>query len=794
MQAAVTNRIARAIDNSQVSEVRNNVHPLAQPQYDHGRVRDSLTLPRITIAFKPSASQQANLNTLLAELQNSSSPEYHKWLTPDQFADQFGLSQADISKVVSWLSSQGFTVDHVARSRRWVTFSGTAGQVQAAFHAEIHSYVVNGVPHYANATDPFVPTAIASVVLGFRGLTNFKPAPKAVVKTLRAASPHFTSSISGNHYLAPNDFATIYNLTGLYNSGITGAGQKIAVMGQTDIALSDVDAFRSASGLPANDPTVVLIPGSPDPGTSTADITEADLDVEWAGAVAPSATVVYVNSTNAFDSLQYAIDQAVAPIAVITYGSCEAQWDPGTLETLENEAEQANAEGITIVAPSGDSGAADCDQPTNPNTVITSATQGFAVDAPASLPEVTGVGGTEFNEGSGNYWNTSNNSNNGSALSYIPETAWNETNSTNGLSASGGGPSVDFGKPTWQSGSGVPSDNMRDVPDIAFSASPGHDGYLICSQGSCVSGFRDSSQNLDEVGGTSAGAPSFAGILALLLQQTGSAQGNINYVLYPMAGSDPAVFHDITQGNNSVPCTAGTTGCPSSGSFGYDAGPGYDLVTGLGTINAGTMVADWASIAASVQTGADFHLFITPGSLSLASGASGTVGVTLTAINGFTGAVSFTCTVPSTLAATCSLSPTSVSPTSAKPQGSTVLTVTSTGTARLAPPTDFGRRGGWPVLTLGLIFVGLAALYLMFQLQWKDMNRGRAWILRGVSLGVICLNLAAFSMSCGGSSSSPPSSTTGSTQPTPTAVTANVVVTATSGSISHNVQVAVTVQ
>lgn len=796
--AAVKNRIARAIDNSHVSEVRNNTHPLAQPRFDHGPARASLRLPRITMAFKPTDAQQSSLIALLAQLQSPSSPQYHKWLTPGEFADQFGLSQADMSKVVSWLTSQGFTIEQAAQSRRWIVFSGTSAQVQSAFHTEIHSYVINGVAHYANASDPFVPTELAPVVLGFRGLNDFRPAPRTVVRRLPATlNPRFTSSISGNHFLAPNDFAVIYGLTGLYNSGITGAGQKIAVMGQTDIALSDIDAFRSASGLPANDPTVVLIPGSADPGTSTSDITEADLDVEWAGAVAPAASIIYVNSTNAYDSLQFAIDHATAPVAVITYGSCEAQWDPGALETLANEAQQANAEGITIVAPSGDEGAADCDEPTNPNTVVTSATQGLSVDVPASLPNVTGVGGTEFNDATGNYWNTTNNSSNGSALSYIPETAWNDTNSTNGLSASGGGPSSVFGKPVWQTGAGVPNDNMRDVPDIALNASPGHDGYLICSQGDCVSGFRDSSQNLDVVGGTSAGAPAFAGIVALINQETNSVQGNVNYVLYPMAASDPAAFNDVTTGNNVVPCTAGTTGCPTSGSYGFNAGPGYDLVTGLGSINAGVMAADWASVASTVPSSGDFQLSVTPGSLTVASGASGTAGISVSAINGFTGAVAFSCAVSSGLPATCSLNPASVNPTAAKPSGASVLTVTSTGAASARVVIPSARGGGGPSLAL-LMLLPIAAA-LLAGIYWDKRRReGRSsqrtagWLMRGAFVGLLCLGIAAFGVSCGGSSS-PASSGGSSTQPPPVAVTGNVVVTATSGSISHKVQVAVTV-
>lgn len=809
-QSRVKDRIARAITGSEFTALPGNVHPMARPEYDHGRVEDSFALNHITLVFKPSAAGQSDLKTLLAQLQDPSSPEYHHFLTPEQFASRFGMSQNDVNKVTAWLESQGFRVQSVARSRMWIVFSGNAGQVDSAFRTEIHHYVVNGEAHYANASQPSLPGAMASVALGFRGLNNFRPKPRAVVRRV-AAKPRFTSSITGNHFLTPNDFATIYDVAALYNAGLDGTGQKIAVMGQTDLApksqpnqFIDIEHFRTSAGLPANDPTVVLIPGSPDPGLSQDDIEEADLDVEWAGAVAPAATIIYVNSgtaNGAFDSLQYAINQNLAPVAVITYGNCESQWGAAGLQSLESQVQQANAQGMTVVAPSGDEGAADCDSPPNSTTVVTTATQGISVDAPASLPEVTGVGGTEFNEGSGAYWGATNNSQNGSALSYIPEEAWNDTNSTNGLSASGGGASAFFAKPSWQTGAGVPNDNARDVPDISLDASPGHDAYLVCSEepsgqpADCTNGFRDSQTNLDVVGGTSAGAPVFGAILALINQETHSAegQGNINYILYPLVAQDPTAFHDITSGSNVVPCSAGTADCPASGSYGFNTGPGYDQVTGLGTPDVANLVSEWTRFSPVIGSSPDFQLFVNPGSLTLSSSTTPSATITVTAINGFAQPVNFSCTVPTALQATCSMNPSSVNLTSSATSATATLKLASTRSSALFPVSQ--KPGRWPKgvpVSLSLILIVFSVLIVAtvtlgrrsgvdrFPTRYPSPPRWAA-----VFAAVVCV--AVLMVSCGGGGSTP-----GNSAAPPPTLTGNIVVQATSGSLSHSIQVSVT--
>jgi subtilase family serine protease len=595
--AQVQDRIQSRIDPAVTSEIKGNIHPLGTRQRDVGRLSASFKIAQVTMMFNMTDAQRTALNNLLQRQQDPASPDYHRWLTPEEYASRFGVSENDRQQVVSWLQSQGLTVNEIGRNGRFVTFTGSARQIETAFRTSLHQYNVDGETHYANATEPWVPSAFANLVLGFRGLNNFRlkarPNHRAVMNT-----PQFTSSVTGSHFLSPSDFATIYDLNPLYANGINGSGQSIIIAGQTDIDLNDIRAFRTASGLPANDPVVVLVPGLGDPGTSRDDLPEADLDLEWAGAVAPNARLIYVNSTNVLDSLQYAIDQNLAPVASISYGDCEPNFTSQDVNLLLSITQQANSQGMTVVAASGDSGAADCD-----GSSETVARLGLAVDLPAALPSVTGLGGSEFREVSTASWSSTNTSSSGSALSYIPEGAWNDTSTGGGLASGGGGRSIYFSKPSWQSFSGVPNDAARDVPDVSLNASPDHDGYLMCSAGSCTNGFRSANGSLFVAGGTSAAAPTFAAIVALINQKTNTPQGNINPLLYSLAASAPSAFHDITAGSNQVPCAAGSAGCGASGVIGYSAGPGYDQATGLGSVDALNLVTAWPmSQSSSGQT------------------------------------------------------------------------------------------------------------------------------------------------------------------------------------------------
>jgi uncharacterized protein (TIGR03437 family) len=611
--AAQRNRVAGRIDDARRIALSGHIHAGVTPENDQGVVDPSVILPRVTLMLKPSPAQQSDLDQLLADQQNPTSPDYHRWLTPEQFAERFGVSQDDVNRIVQWLGDQHLTVLEVARGRSWIAASGTTAAVQSAIGAQIHHYLVEGRRHFANATQPTIPAAFQGIVGAIQGLHNFRMKP-----AMRAATivPDYTSS-SGRHYLAPDDLATIYNFKPLYSSGFTGSGQKLVIVGQTRVDLADVRQFRTYFNLPANDPKLLLVPNSPDPGTSQSDLGEANLDLEWSGAVARDAGIIYVYSTDVMTSAQYAIDQNLAPILSMSYGSCEAENFTADVTSLQTSAKQANAQGITWFNASGDNGGTDCAGSGNArfNSVL-------SVDLPASIPEVTGVGGSEFTEGAGSYWNATGDGNRASVLTYIPEMAWNDSALAGSPAAGGGGASIFFAKPSWQSGTGVPGDGARDVPDVSLTASADHDGYLTFTNG-----------NMQVVGGTSAGAPSFAGMAALLNQylmsngaQPSAGLGNINPQLYSLARTAPGVFHDITAGNNiiTVVCTARSRNC-TPGSFGFNAGAGYDQATGLGSVDAYALITSWKgqnpsavsgppSITA-VGNGASFNQRYAPGML-----------------------------------------------------------------------------------------------------------------------------------------------------------------------------------
>jgi len=570
--APAADRVLTPVDPNRTVIVKGQVHPLALPQFDRGAVDRATEISYATLLLKPADG----LDEFLVAQQSASSSDYHRWLTPEQFGTRFGLSDGDMRQVTEWLRSQGLRVNDVARGRHWITFSGTADTVGRALHTEFHQYVVRNEKHIANATDPSVPAALQDVVAGFMGLNDFLPHPAHIKGPALAASPDLTSG--GTHFLAPDDIATIYNIAPLYAAGIDGTGQTIAVLGQTAINLTDIATFRTRFGLPPNVPQQVLYGTSP--GIRTIDLEEADLDIEWSGAVARNATIVYVYSSDVFNSAAYAVDQVTAPVMTMSYGSCE----PENVPAFRIIAQQANAQGITWMIASGDWGAATCDL----TNVIPQASKGPTVSFPADFPEVTAVGGTEFNEGSGTYWATSNSKTLSSALSYIPEMAWNDSPLYDGLVATGGGPSQMFAKPYWQTGPGVPNDNARDVPDVALASSASHDGYEFVSSGS-----------VSIVGGTSVASPEFAGIVALLnhylmsggvLAQPGL--GNINPQLYRLAQTSADAFHDITVGNNMVPCLQGSPECVD-GLMGFNAAAGYNLTTGLGSVNVYNLVTEW---------------------------------------------------------------------------------------------------------------------------------------------------------------------------------------------------------
>ncbi len=640
--AAVPNRIKSAVSDAQAVAQEGGVSPRVRGAVDQGRLSGATPLTGLSVNFLPSAAQQAALDTLLQAQQDSSSPSYHKWLTPTQFGAQFGMSESDLSAVTGWLQAHGLQVSEIAPSRNAIHFSGTVAQVEQAFQTELHALSVDGEAHFANTTAPMLPSAFAGTVASVRGLDNFrvKAHARAASRTVpysvggRSASsapsshPFAVDPNTGTEYVAPEDFSKIYDVNTLYNAGFTGsASYPIGIIGQTAITTSstspDISAFRSAFGLSATQPNFILTPNT---GSSqiidAGDLSESELDLEWAGAVAPSAPLYFVYTGNAgcgsnvgcsydvFTALQYAIQTYQVngkplPILSVSYGRCEPQ-ETQYYATYETWFQQANAQGQTILTASGDQGAAACDYTTLSSNSY-AATGGLQVSYPASSAYVTGIGGTSFSgdlTSNPTYWALTDDTNFGNELGlFIPSSTWNDSATTaqailqQGLSASGGGVSSLFPKPSWQIGPGVPADGKRDVPDLSLSADPNHDGFLVCISGSCTG----TNGYFNVYGGTSVASPSFAGILAITEQKLGGFQGNINPSIYRIGTNATAYassFHDITTGTNVVPCVvaASDVGC-SGGTMGYSAGTGYDLVTGLGAPDAANFAAALGGVA-----------------------------------------------------------------------------------------------------------------------------------------------------------------------------------------------------
>jgi len=669
--ANVQSRITAPIDESKLTALSGNTHPLARPQFDRGMAAASLSMEHMLLVLQRSPEQQAALDKLLADQQDRSSANYHKWLTPDEFGQQFGASDQDIQKLTSWLQSHGFQINNSIRGRNMIDFSGTAAQVQSAFHTEIHRYVFNnGVEHWSNSSDPAIPAALAPLVVGVRSLNNFFPkplhhmAPAIQARSTGAIRPQFTfptgctTVTSANQALncefgiGPADFAKIYSVP----SSLTGAGETIAVVSGSDIVASDLTQFRTQFNLTpitinaANSTACAVAPcftqvipsGSTDPGVAGAKVNggpngdedeiEAILDVEWAGAVAPGANIDLVASADSGGaagidlSAISIVNTRLAPILSESYGVCEL--DAGTAGNAFYNSlwSQAASEGITVVVSSGDNGSASCDIEEANGTPSQPALNGLQVNAIASTPFDISVGATDFNDLANPFTYFANGKNNNattqaSALSYIPETTWNDscTNSVlinflalssaaaacNSVTAqadgfvipvggSGGksncttsnGTSVSscsggYAKPPWQVGPGVPSDGKRDLPDVSLF---GADGFISGSFYIDCEADIPNANNLPTgpcnlatgafagFGGTSVSAQAFAGIMALIDQSTKSAQGNANPTFYTLAASQSATvcnssgttstscaFNDVTVGTIAMPCQAQKT-------------------------------------------------------------------------------------------------------------------------------------------------------------------------------------------------------------------------------------------
>jgi trimeric autotransporter adhesin len=697
----IPSRLTAPIDDATRVSLHGTIHPLARAANDRGLVPDSTPLKRMQIVLKKSDAQELAARQLIEDLHNPASPSFHKWLTPEQFGQKFGPSDADVATLSTWLSSKGFNVTKLNPGRQTLEFEGTAGQFRAAFQSEIHKYAIPGGTHFANNAEPKIPAALAPVFGGFASLNNFPSHSPAKINGKASydprtgkSKPSWTIGSAADGYsfvFAPGDFAVQYDTAPLLTAGTNGAGQTIAVINISNVDVYLVNQYRALFNLPAS-PLQVIIDGA-DPGLNGINnpdgqngfLGEAYLDVEMTGMSAPGATIdlVIAGDTALSDGFGLASEHAVynnlAPIMSLSVEACE-QYLGSSNQFYNSLWQQAAAQGITVVVAASDSGSAGCDD----FDTAEYATYGQQVNGFASTPYNVAVGGTDFyysdyaTGGSAlgsqlaTYWSftPSNNTPVTSLKSTIPEQPWNDSQygldafneydyygTTNIVAGSGGASNcgidtttcAPYPKPSWQSGAGVPADHARDLPDISLFAANGDNFsyYPLCSSdGDCQPVSAGDTVQISGAGGTSASAPAFAGIMAIINQKYGR-QGQVNYVLYPLATQYPAAFHDITVGTNTVPCAlSGTNVTPLDciavanpatvqdsngnpiveGEIGtgttaeYNAGPGYDLASGLGTIDANVMIADWTKVAFATTT-----TTLTPSSTSFAHGTTITV-------------------------------------------------------------------------------------------------------------------------------------------------------------------------
>lgn len=680
-QAGRSGLISQAVDESARVILSGNTHPLATRAADRGAVSPLSPASRMLLLLRRTSEQEVALNSLIESLHDSNSTNFHKWLTPEQFGTQWGAADSDIAAVTAWLQSHGFEVKGPTAGRTAIEFSGTAGQVQEAFHTAIHSYLVNGELHHANSTDPQIPAALAPVVAGISTLNDFRPrsmsrkGPRGIydMKTNRVR-PQLTASGSfGNFlYVGPADAAIIYDSPipalnpASTGAAVDGSGAIIGVIGDSNISIAQNAHYRKLFGLAAQAPKVI-IDGGVNPGEN-GDSIEAYIDTEIANGIAPGAKLYFY--TAADTNVNYGLDLATVravndnfvDVLNLSFGLCEGGLGTSGNQFYESVWKQAAAQGISVTVSTGDSGSAGCDDPNNQQLAY----YGLQVNGLASTPYNIAVGGTDFAALAGpdgygadflNYVSANDDPITlASAYGPIPEAPWNDsiasfppgpiatsvpfTGQLENIFAGSGGKSncavggfdqnsgklvctSGYAKPSWQSApTHLTPDHVRDIPDVSMFAA---DGLNYATWGICTDQDTDQDGNAiqdcvpgsdglpsDEFyisgwGGTSTSAPAFAGVLALVRQSTGERQGQANYVLYNLARTVPAVFHDIVTGNISVSCSSGTLNCGKNaeGAYfltGYNTGTGYDLASGLGSVDVSALIANWASSGLSTTS------------------------------------------------------------------------------------------------------------------------------------------------------------------------------------------------
>ncbi len=579
--------------------------PVNLNAHDLGAAASNQVLGRMLLLLAPAPAQQQALAAELANLQNPSSAHYHRWLTPSEFAQTYANSPSDVAVVVAWLESEGLTVAPLPAGLGWIEFSGTVAQVEQAFGAQIGLVTTPGGTRLVLTTGISVPGALAPLVAGLVSLDGAVPTPALTTPQPLTVSPADLAALSSPlnaAALTPRLAAQLLDLAPLTSTSMSGEGVTIAIVSRSNVNSADVAAFRSAFGLPAS-PLAIALNG-PDPGVATGfadDQAEATLAASWAGAAAPGAQILLApaattSATDGVDlSLAAIVDQHLANVVAIGYSACEASLSPAHQAFYSALYQQAAAEGISIVAASGDSGAAACTPAGGTAPLAT----GFAVNALASTQWNTVVGVAGYADG-------------GAAAGKTALDAWSPINAGDPAYAGGGGSSTLYARPGWQP---IPAQLAADaatrnrlLPDLALPTaidSGFNPGLAFCLSSSTAS----SGCTLVRSGGSGLATAIFAGVAALIDRKYG-AEGNLAPGLYATSRID-GVFSDVAQGAAQLPCVAGTAGCGARGQIGFSAASGYDLATGLGVPDVQQLVDHFAIAAADAVT-PDLFLTVSP--------------------------------------------------------------------------------------------------------------------------------------------------------------------------------------
>lgn len=433
--------ITQNVDERSLVKLAGNTRPEMNALNDRGPVSGDLQLNHMYLLLNRSPEQEQAAENLVNQLHDEKSPMYHQWLTSDQVAERFGPSEEDVTAVSDWLEFHGFTVHGVYRSNGVIDFSGPASAIREAFHTEIHNLMVNGKPHIANASDPSIPAALAPAVHGVVSMNDFRPHKNVLPRRT------FTTS-TGELALVPGDLATIYNINPLYARGVSGQGQTVVVLEDTDLFNYPGDwlTFRKTFGLAQKQfaqasltqihpqPSKSAFNGGTcaDPGIN-GDDDEAAVDVEWASAAAPSAAIVLASCADTdanfggYIAMQNLLTNGHRPPAIISisYGESESFLGSSFNAYINQLYQLAVFEGVSVFVSSGDAGADTSDQ------FAEAAEGGINTSGFATTPNNVAVGGTDFGDtflnANSSYWSATNGPFFNSALSYIPEIPWNDS-------------------------------------------------------------------------------------------------------------------------------------------------------------------------------------------------------------------------------------------------------------------------------------------------------------------------------------------------------------------------------